>query len=54
MSEIVNLPVGDMRVAEFCSELLGFIRKNGDGLPYPAVLGAIEIAKLEIMLEQMA
>ncbi len=46
---VVNLPVGDNRVGDFCQKLLDFIRSEGDGLPYPSILGCIDIAKQEIM-----
>lgn len=49
---VVNLPSGDNRVANFYVELLDFIRTNGDGLPYPAIIGTIEMAKHEIMIAQ--
>lgn len=52
MSNVTNLPVGDNRVGDFTAELLDFIREYGDGLPYPAVLGAIEICKFELMMKQ--
>ena len=50
--DVINLPYGDNRVANFVVDLIDFIRERGDGLPYPSVLGAIDIAKAEIMRKQ--
>lgn len=49
---IVNFPSGDIRVADFYVELIDFIRNKGDGLPYPSIIGSIEMAKQEIMITQ--
>jgi len=45
---IQNLPCGDHRAAEFTEKLLQFIRTEAYGLPFPTVLGVIELAKDEL------
>ena len=50
--EIVNLPVGDKRLGDFASDLHDFILERGYGLPYPAILGSIDIVKMKIMQKQ--
>ena len=50
--EVINLPIGDERVGVFAAKLQEFIVTEGDGLPFPSVLGAIDIVKFKIMLKQ--
>lgn len=49
----INLPTGDKRVGEFAGALTDFIYENAHGLPFPSIIGAIEIVKHELLEAQL-
>lgn len=53
-NKIVNLPSGDNRAGEFTEKLLNFIREEGYGLPFPTVLGCVDMAKHDLITTQYA
>lgn len=43
---------GDMRLGNLCDAILDMLYERGDGIPFPAILGCLEIVKAKLIETQ--
>ncbi len=48
---VIKMP-GNPKIGAFSELLLNFIKERGDGLPFTAVIGCLELAKYTLIVRQ--
>jgi hypothetical protein len=49
MTDIINLPTGDARLGELAGDITDLIHGKYTGLPFPSVLGVLEVVKYQLL-----